>query len=34
MRYEFSGTIMQTLVVDLLPGETLFSQTNCMAWMS
>ena len=25
---------MQTVAVDLSPGETLYSQTNCMAWMS
>ena len=34
MRYEISGTTMQTVAVDLNAGETLFSQTNCMAWMS
>src|SRR6266849_3082149 len=34
MRYEISGTTMQTVAVDLAPGETLYSQTNCMAWMS
>ena len=34
MRYEISGTTMQTVAVDLGPGETLYSQTNCMAWMS
>src|SRR5580698_11008765 len=34
MRYEISGTTMQTLAVDLAAGESLFSQTNCMAWMS
>jgi uncharacterized protein (TIGR00266 family) len=25
---------MQTLAVDLDPGETVFSQTNCMCWMN
>ena len=25
---------MQTVAVDLAAGETLYSQTNCMAWMS
>jgi uncharacterized protein (AIM24 family) len=25
---------MQTVAVDLAPGETLYSQTNCIAWMS
>jgi len=34
MRYEISGTTMQTVAVDLGAGETLYSQTNCMAWMS
>ena len=34
MRFEISGTTMQTVAVDLAAGETLFSQTNCMAWMS
>ena len=34
MRYEISGTTMQTVAVDLAAGETLFSQTNCMAWRS
>lgn len=34
MHYEISGTTMQTVAVDLDPGETLYSQTNCMAWMT
>src|SRR5579863_7312743 len=34
MQFEISGTTMQTLAVNLAAGETLFSQTNCMAWMS
>jgi uncharacterized protein (TIGR00266 family) len=34
MHFEISGTTMQTLAVDLAAGERLFSQTNCMAWMS
>ena len=25
---------MQTVAIDLSPGETIYSQTNCMAWMS
>lgn len=25
---------MQTLAVDLDPGESVFSQTNCMCWMN
>jgi uncharacterized protein (TIGR00266 family) len=34
MRYELSGTVMQTLSIDLDPGETVYSQTNCMCWMN
>ncbi|MBS0255682.1 MAG: TIGR00266 family protein [Proteobacteria bacterium] len=34
MRYDISGTVMQTVSIDLAPGETLFSQTASMAWMS
>ena len=34
MRYNVSGTTMQTVSIDLSPGEVLFSQTNSMAWMS
>jgi uncharacterized protein (TIGR00266 family) len=34
MRYEISGTVMQTVGVDLAPGETMYSQTATMAWMS
>jgi uncharacterized protein (TIGR00266 family) len=34
MRYEISGTVMQTLAIDLDPGETVYSQTNCMCWMN
>ena len=34
MRYEISGTVMQTVSVDLAPGEALFSQTASMAWMT
>ena len=34
MRYEISGTVMQTVAIDLTPGETVFSQTNCMCWMN
>jgi uncharacterized protein (TIGR00266 family) len=34
MQYTISGTIMQTVAIDLTPGETVFSQTNCMCWMS
>ena len=34
MRYELSGTVMQTVSIDLAPGETVVSQTHQMAWMS
>ena len=34
MQYQISGTVMQTLAIDLAPGETVYSQTNCMCWMN
>jgi uncharacterized protein (TIGR00266 family) len=34
MRYEISGAIMQTLAIDLAPGEVVYSQTNTMCWMN
>jgi len=34
MRYAISGTVMQTVAIDLAPGETVYSQTNTMAWMN
>ena len=34
MRYDISGTTMQTVSIDLVAGERLFSQTATMAWMS
>ncbi len=34
MRYEISGTVMQTVSIDLERGERLYSQTHAMAWMS
>ena len=34
MRYEISGTVMQTVAIDLAPGDAIYSQTNSMAWMS
>jgi uncharacterized protein (TIGR00266 family) len=34
MRYEITGTTMQVVAVDLDPGETVYSQTNTMAWMN
>lgn len=34
MRYDISGTVMQTVSIDLQRGERLYSQTATMAWMS
>ena len=34
MRYEISGTVMQTVSIDLAPNETVYSQTASMAWMT
>ena len=34
MRYDISGTTMQTVSIDLAAGERLYSQTATMAWMS
>jgi uncharacterized protein (TIGR00266 family) len=34
MRYEINGTTMQTVAIDLAPGEVIYSQTAAMAWMS
>ena len=34
MRYHLSGTVMQTVAIDLDPGETVYSQSNCMCWMN
>ena len=34
MRFEINGNIMQTVAVDLAPGETVYSQTNTMCWMN
>jgi hypothetical protein len=34
MRYEVNGNVMQTVAIDLAPGETVYSQTNAMAWMN
>ena len=34
MKYEITGTVMQTVAIDLAAGEQLYSQTNSMAWMS
>ena len=34
MRYQINGNIMQTVAIDLDPGEVVYSQTNAMAWMN
>ncbi|MBV8684609.1 MAG: TIGR00266 family protein [Caulobacteraceae bacterium] len=34
MRYEISGNVMQTVGIDLAAGETAYSQTATMAWMT
>src|SRR5437879_3661836 len=34
MKYEITGTVMQTVAIDLAPGEQIYSQTNSMAWMN
>jgi uncharacterized protein (TIGR00266 family) len=34
MKYEISGTTMQTVGIDLSPGDIIYSQTAAMSWMS
>jgi uncharacterized protein (TIGR00266 family) len=34
MHYDISGTVMQTVSLNLQRGETIFSQTHAMAWMT
>ena len=34
MRYQINGNIMQTVAIDLAPGEIVYSQTNTMCWMN
>jgi len=34
MRYELSGTVMQTVGIDIGPGETIYCQRTAMCWMS
>jgi uncharacterized protein (TIGR00266 family) len=34
MRYDISGTVMQTVAIDLERGEQVYSQTAAMAWMT
>ena len=34
MRHVIHGTTLQTLEIDLAPGEMVYSQTHQMAWMT
>jgi uncharacterized protein (TIGR00266 family) len=34
MQYRISGTLMQTVEIDLAPGESVYSQTSTMCWMN
>ncbi|HEX9447234.1 MAG TPA: TIGR00266 family protein [Dongiaceae bacterium] len=34
MQYQLNGTTMQTVEIDLDPGETVYSQTHAVAWMN
>ena len=34
MKYHLSGTVMQTVSIDLSLGEIIYSQTNSMCWMN
>ena len=34
MKYTIQGTLLQTVEIELQPGETLYSQTAMMAWMT
>ncbi len=34
LKYHIMGTVQQTLAVDLQPGQTVFSDTGAMSWMS
>ena len=34
MKYRKSGTVMQTLEIELDPGDVIYSQTASMAWMT
>ncbi len=34
MKYAIDGTILQTLTLELTPGDRLYSQTHSMSWMS
>ena len=34
MKYEISGTLLQTVTIDLAANESIYSQTSMMAWMN
>jgi uncharacterized protein (AIM24 family) len=34
MDYQIVGTTMQAVIIQLEPGQTIFSETGGMAWMS
>jgi uncharacterized protein (TIGR00266 family) len=34
LKYHIMGTIQQTLAVDLMPGDVVFSDTGAMSWMT
>src|ERR1700677_1821368 len=34
MKYEITGTTMQTVGIDLAPGDVIYSQSAAMAWMT
>lgn len=34
MKYQVAGNVMQTLAMELDPGEIIYSQTHAMAWMT
>ncbi|MCE7868840.1 TIGR00266 family protein [bacterium CPR1] len=34
MKYAINGTLLQTLTLELTPGDRLYSQTHSMSWMS
>ena len=34
MKFDVSGTVMQTVGIDLAPGEVVYSQTASMCWMN
>lgn len=34
LRYRIHGTVQQTVIVDLKPGQTLFSDAGAMSWMT